>query len=158
MEVSKDGLQKLPLSALSRSEVDPGLLESGPLPDVDLLVPPEVLPATEALAALSAVVGLFPRVHPSVLLQVPSLAEAASALAAGIRLLSRVAPLVDAQVAHTTEGLAANTARVRVAVATWWTHTTHLTVVVVVPSSVARETWTTAEPQAQTQAPTLALG
>lgn len=72
----------------------------------------EVLPSTEALSTLAAVVRLLTRVDPFVFFQVSRLTEAPSTLDAAVRLLSCVAALVDSQVPHPAERLSTDHAQV----------------------------------------------
>jgi len=84
-----------------------------PLPQVQHLVGLEALRAAEALAALGAAVGPHARVLPLVPLQVPRLPEAVAAVRAQVRLLPGVSPEVHVELARVREALAAVGAGVR---------------------------------------------
>lgn len=81
---------------------------------MDLLVSFQILPPTEALSALVAVVRFLACVHPLVFFQVSCLTKTPPALYATIWLLSCVTTLVDSQVPNPAERLSAYNTGVRV--------------------------------------------
>lgn len=81
---------------------------------MDLLVPFQILPPTEALSALVAEVRLLPCVDPLVFFQVSCLAKTPSTLYAAIGLLSCMTTLVDSQVPDSAERLSTYNTGVRV--------------------------------------------